>query len=453
MNWVVAVPSYKRPEQLQKKTLMTLHNGKVPASKIFVFVVPEDEAAYKAALNPEYYNSIIVGDLGLIQQRKFIMKHFPKNQWILFMDDDVMKLMSRISDKAVAVIEDLNPMITKGFETMKREGANIWGIYPTANPFYMKEGYTTNLRYIVGAFYGLKNTKCKAYALKYTDGQEDKERTLRHWVKDGVVVRFNDIAPKTSYYAAGGILAREPDRIKKTKEATGLLLAEFPKYIRQVYKKANDSYDLLFRTGKIAQRTAPILDTGIQTLTIRDMPAYETARTALLEQLRKTIIPKIKGGMPNAGPGRGDVIGQIGRTMVFGYGMRTFKGYGEFISNGRYPDLFKFLVAFGNLVVPKDWTYQAITLNHGVEAKKHKDSKNCGDSVIIGIGDYTGGNLRIWETDDCEGEDYDLHNMPRIFNGALHYHQTMPFEGERYTMIFYKQRNEGGTTGVTMVGV
>ena len=191
----------------------------------------------------------------------------------------------------------------------------------------------------------------------------------------------------------------------------------------------------------------------IRILDIRDRERYDTARTALLDQLRKTTVPGIKGGVPDAGPGRGDVIGKIGRTMVFGYGMRTFKGYGEFVSNKRCPDLFKCLVEFGNLVVPKDWTYQAITLNHGVEAKKHKDSKNCGDSVIIGIGDYTGGNLRIWETDDCEGEDYDLHNTPRMFNGSEHYHQTMPFEGERYTMIFFKQRKEGGTAGVTMIGV
>jgi len=453
MNWIIAIPSYKRPEQLQKKTLTTLYNGKVPASKIFVFVVAEEEAAYKAALNPEYYNTLIVGHLGLDNQRNFIMKHFPKNQLILFVDDDIMKLMNRTDDNTVAMIEDLNPMITKGFEVMKREGANIWGIYPTANPFYMKAGYTTNLRYIIGAFYGIKNTKCKAYALKYSDNQEDKERTLRYWIKDGIVVRFNDIAPKTSYYAAGGILANQPDRIQKTKDYTGYLIAEFPQYLRQVYKKANGSYDLLFRTGKIAQRTAPILDTGIHSLTIRDTSTYQTARTLLLEELRKTNIPKIKGGMPNSGPGRGDVIGQIGRTIVFGYGMRTFKGYAEFISNKRYAYLFKLLVAFGNLIVPKDWTYQAITLNHGVEAKKHKDSKNCGDSVIIGIGDYTGGDLRVWDTDEGDGKEYNLHDTPYMFNGALHYHQTMPFEGERYTMIFYKQRKEGGTDGVSMIGI
>ena len=449
MSWVVAIPSYKRPTELQKKTLSTLFKGKIPKDKVYVFVVKEDEEDYKKALNPDYYNILIVGEVGLVNQRQFIANYFDTNQLIIFIDDDINKFVRRTADAKLETVSDLSPLFDAGFDAMKKEGANIWGVYSCANPFYMKPGYTTNLKYLLGAFYGIRNTKDTAYDLKYGDNQEDKERTLRYWVKDNIIVRFNDIAAKTSHYTRGGILAVQPDRIKKTKEATELIAAEFPTYIVQIYKKAKEMYDLKFRTGNVA-KSKPV-DRDIKLLTIRDREKYETVRALLLDELHKVKIPKIKGKINS--PGRGCVIGYIGRTTVFGYGMRTFKGYGDFVTNARYPELFKLLVEYGNLVVPKDWTYQTITVNHNVEAKKHKDSKNCGDSIIIGIGNFTGGDIKVWNTDDVTAYDYNLHDVPLMFNGATHYHQTMPFEGERYTFIFYRQTKDGGVAGVSMLGV
>ena len=50
-SYIVAVPSYKRPSLLQKKTITTLKNGGVPASKVFVFVANKEEYAdYKLSL-------------------------------------------------------------------------------------------------------------------------------------------------------------------------------------------------------------------------------------------------------------------------------------------------------------------------------------------------------------------------------------------------------------------
>jgi hypothetical protein len=468
MRWIVAVPSYKRPDVLQKKTLTTLHDGKVPADRVYVFVAnKEQEAEYKASLDHSYYNKIVVGIVGLAAQRQFISDYFPKDELILFMDDDITKLIHRVNDKKAVTITDLVPMIDRGFETMKKEGAHIWGVYAAANPFYMSAGYTTKLRFLIGAFYGIINTKKPAYKLKYGDNQEDKERTLRYWVEDKKLVRFNDVAPKTVIYAPGGMTADVPDRIKRTKEGTEKIIKEFPEYVRQTYKKASSTYDLLFRTGKIAggggAEEDEEEDTGIRELPIRNEAKYEEAKERLLEALRAATLPKI--GKPAAAAtekqkskgfsrvtGRADVIGSIGRTVTFGYGMRKFKGYGEFAPNKKYPELLKCLAEFGNRVVPKGWTYEAITLNEGVKAKKHKDNKNSGDSVIIGIGDFSGGDIKVWDAEDKNGKAFVLHDQPLMFNGATHYHQTTPFKGERYTMIFYKQKKPGKTRGVPMKG-
>lgn len=252
-SYIVAVPSYKRPTLLQKKTITTLINGGVPASKIFVFVANKEEYAdYKAALNPKDYNKLIVGKLGLANQRQFIVDYFPKNQLIVFIDDDINKFVHRVSDTQLETITNLPAMIRQGFAAMKKEGANIWGIYASANPFYMTPGYSTNLKYLMGGFFGIRNTKNPAYRLKYGDNQEDKERTLRYWVEDKKLVRFNDIALKTTVYTPGGIIAVQPDRIAQTKMATQKLVDEFPQYVTQIYKSSYGIYDIKFRTGKIA---------------------------------------------------------------------------------------------------------------------------------------------------------------------------------------------------------
>ena len=465
MSWVVAIPSYSRPEVVKKKTLQCLKDGKVPASRIFVFVVKDQLEGYESIVPKELYNKMIVGEKGLVNQRQFINDYFKKGQDIVCMDDDIRALKhlttSDTKDKSknkIAVVTDLPKFFDMAFKVMKENKANIWGISAVANPFYMSDKVTTDLKYIVGAFYGIHNTKDPAYVLKFGDNQEDKERTARYFKKDGVVVRFGAYAPVTTYYAPGGL--DSSTRKAETKAGTEVLMKAFPTYFKQLYKSARGIYDLQFKRsvgteGSGRVREIDTEETGIQVLPIRSKSAYETAKTALLEELKKVTVKRL--GRPRTDPknpvtGRADVIGTIGRTMTMGYGMVKFKGYREFVANKQYPELLKRLVAFGNRVVPKGWDYETITVNHGVKAKKHKDVGNAGDSVIIGIGDFTGGDIKVWDEEDKNPEEYNLHDQPLMFNGANHFHQTMPFKGDRYTFIFYRQKREGHSKGVTMVG-
>ena len=193
---------------------------------------------------------------------------------------------------------------------------------------------------------------------------------------------------------------------------------------------------------------------------IRNTSAMETAREHLLDELRKVTIPRL--GKPTkittntmgykTVTNRPDVIGSIGRTITFGYGMRKFRGFGEFVANGKFPEVFKALVKYGNTIAPRGWKYSTITLNHGVKAKKHKDTFNVGRSIIVGIGDYTGGRVKVWDKDDKNPIEADIHDKPLMFNGAKLFHQTTPFKGERYTLIYYNQK-PGATVGdMQMVG-
>jgi hypothetical protein len=190
-------------------------------------------------------------------------------------------------------------------------------------------------------------------------------------------------------------------------------------------------------------------DDSITKLPIRNRQKYEEAKQKLLEALKLYTIPKIpkarKPGDTKTATGRGDVIGTNGRTLTLGFGDNRH-GWNFFRSNQKYPEVYKALLDFGNQVVPKGWDYQTITLNHNAKAKKHKDSKNVGKSVIIGIGDFKGGEIRVWNKDGENPKDLDLHDKPLMFNGGLLFHETQPFSIDRYekgkgryTMIFYRQ--------------
>jgi len=76
---------------------------------------------------------------------------------------------------------------------------------------------------------------------------------------------------------------------------------------------------------------------------------------------------------------------------------------------------------------------------------------NCGKSVIIGIGDYTGGALRVYDVGGSEYQAVDIKDKPHMFDGAVLPHETESFEGRRWTIIYFNQGRDG-VEGVSMMG-
>ena len=94
----------------------------------------------------------------------------------------------------------LKALISEAFEECERQGAYIWGVYPVLNHYFMKSltsTVTTNLSYIVGAFYGIR--QCGEVRLTLTrDGhKEDVERSVKYFLRDGAVLRYNLVGLKT----------------------------------------------------------------------------------------------------------------------------------------------------------------------------------------------------------------------------------------------------------------
>ena len=229
MEYVVAIPSYNRPNEIIKKTLKTLADGGVSKERIFIFVANDEQAElYK----PTGYK-IVVGVLGIANQRVFISKYFLTGQYIISLDDDVEELQTLHESKLVR-LTDLHAFFTSSYETLMRENLFIWGIYPVRNAFFMKSGVMTkSLKFLIGVCYGYINRNIPEL-YPTAEGKEDIEQSILYFKRDGGVIRFNNIAVKTKFNAEGGL---GKDRFEMNEKASQLLQKKYPDVVKIFHRK------------------------------------------------------------------------------------------------------------------------------------------------------------------------------------------------------------------------
>ena len=234
-DYVICIPSYKRANFCNEKTLATLHKHNINPSCIYVYVAnKEDYDIYKETLDPKLYNKLVIGKKGLVPQRQFIMEHWPQDKNIVFFDDDVESIDLSLSPRFKG--HNLDYFIKEAFKECEQHNSYIWGVYAVLNPFFRKarKEMTTELNYIVGAFYGIINRpNLKSIQLTITkeNGQkEDVERTIKYFIEDGIVLRFNKIGFTTKYYGKEGGLGQFEERLKPMKEACKRLENKYSEY-------------------------------------------------------------------------------------------------------------------------------------------------------------------------------------------------------------------------------
>ena len=256
MSWVVAIPSYNRVETLKEKTLSVLKEYGIPKSKIHVFVANEDEEElYKAGVGGDV-GKIIVGIKGLAEVRNFIFNYFPKGQKIVFMDDDIRGIIeydeSAPRHERKLPTESITTVFERGFDECKMADANLWGIYPSPNGFFMRPTVTTDLRFIIGSFWGCINPgKDEKYLLKFGGEKEDYQRTIQFWEADGAVVRLNFISVKTAYYKEpGGMQDGFSKRVDKQRKTVKKMLKKWPQYIKMNPRRKSGYPEILLTKPK-----------------------------------------------------------------------------------------------------------------------------------------------------------------------------------------------------------
>jgi hypothetical protein len=103
--------------------------------------------------------------------------------------------------------------------------------------------------------------------------------------------------------------------------------------------------------------------------------------------------------------------------------------------DAKFPELKRAIWALGHRIVP--FRFTTVQVNYNYKTKTHIDKNNVGDSVIVGLGDYKGGDLLV------EGKAYNIKYHPLQFNGAEMEHGTAPYTGNRYSLVFFRTKEQG----------
>jgi len=244
-EFVVAIPSFRRPHLLMSKTFALCLRWNIPLHRIHVFVVEDELAAYSSILSPYPAVRIVTGPLGLHHMRNFIADFFPEGTPILQMDDDIgemyqMKVDESIQDVKCSRRYPLHPIdpsemcdwIELAFATARECGSSLFGVYPVKNGYFMKDlpETTRDLRFCVGVFWGIWNRRDLKLQIQE---KEDVERTLWCFERDHCVVRFNHVVPSTTYYRTlGGMQSLGTDRKLEGQASCKYLMQRWPQWCR-----------------------------------------------------------------------------------------------------------------------------------------------------------------------------------------------------------------------------
>jgi hypothetical protein len=161
----ICIPSFDRPEIIKERTLKLLEENDINLDIVDIFIENQNQYdKYYDSLknNIKYHdlNLIITDTIGIGQKRNFIRNYYRdidseiKN--IISIDDDIDKIIYMDESDI-----NLKLFFERAFKILETENLNLWGVTPNQNPFFMKDGYSTNLKYIPGAMFGFKVDKKK----------------------------------------------------------------------------------------------------------------------------------------------------------------------------------------------------------------------------------------------------------------------------------------------------
>lgn len=414
------IPSYHRYEIIKTHTLAMLERYKIPKKNIYIFVANEDEYnKYKESINDNEYK-LVIGKFGLDNQRNFITNYFKEGKWLVNIDDDVKKIMILEDDK-LKEVDNFQEHINKGFRMCIEYHSYIWGIHQTSNNKFLRNSITFDFGFIVGFFWGCINRHLPELNITIPI-KEDYERTVKYWLKDKTIIKFNYLCAETMVYKTeGGLQTIYPDRTEMSNYCSNLLVEKYPEYFTirntqlnninkskycelrcsRIYKSVNNYYKELQPINKeddIIKKLENILEASKLLINVKRL---------------------------NSG---------IGVSQTFGkYRIRKQLGLFDSKNNSKYPELYNILLEFYEKFVKEHLPeYTSIQVNKNYKTLPHIDKNNAGISYIVGLGDYKEGDLIV------NSYKHDIHYKPLMFDGKKWIHSTNNFSGNRFSLVFFK---------------
>lgn len=236
-DYVVAIPSYKREEIINEKTLKMLKDGGVKASRIFIFVANEAERKiYEKTVHKELYGKLVVGKLGITKQRKFIVQYFAEGKYVISIDDDVEAVEEMVDSKKLKRVKNLDSLFRRAYKDLKKHHLYMWGVYPVHNPMFMSKvaaKSTNELKLIIGGMRGFIVRHSK-HLFPKAEEKEDYEESILYYLEDGGVLRYNHLTIKTRNHSEGGL---GTNRQSVNKRSAKYLSKKYPDFITIFQRK------------------------------------------------------------------------------------------------------------------------------------------------------------------------------------------------------------------------
>jgi len=228
----VCIPSYQRPHIISCYTLMFLYRQNYPVDKITIFVASEyEKGLYEEQVPRTLYGKIVVGVLGIRQQRNFITDYYPEGTLLLCLDDDVKDI------KFLDPTYTFDNLVNYGVTCLETSG--LFGIMPNSDGRKLNIHTTYHLAFILGSFHIRRNHKDIRITVPDKD---DFEMTILYFKKYKSVVRFQGAGVCTRYGKTEGGLQQQ-DRNIKQQIAISYLVGTYPEYVKIIQK--NSGTDLL----------------------------------------------------------------------------------------------------------------------------------------------------------------------------------------------------------------
>jgi len=129
---------------------------------------------------------------------------------------------------------------------------------------------------------------------------------------------------------------------------------------------------------------------------------------------------------------RGCVVGHVFRPASL-----TISSDGSMLGNSLFPDLAQQIFALERQLEPGRASTRC-AVNMQAAFSPHVDSgQGAGQSLsmIVGLGSYTGGELCV------ETVEHNVRYQPLVFDGWQERHWTLPFQGERFSLVWFSPKD------------
>lgn len=196
MQYVIAIPTYQR---YNIKTIEYLTKQSVPSELITIFVADLIEYdLYYAKWGMQF--RIIIGMLGIGNQRNFITSFYPPGTYVVSMDDDIRDLHHMQGSGFLCWIQEiLHWMVASGIELI--------GLNPTSNIYWRELSKAPTFqsgRYLaVGVFHIYRiNSHIPPLDFEFI---EDYERSIKYLHLNGATGRYNGVVLKHTGWTNGGL--------------------------------------------------------------------------------------------------------------------------------------------------------------------------------------------------------------------------------------------------------